>query len=117
MITAQPKAEVELNKTNMKLKKGDKVKVITGKDKGRDGVIERVYNKMNTVLITNINVYKKHIKKNEKMPQGGVVDLPRPLDVAKVVLICPKCGKESKIGYKIEKDKKFRVCKNCDSKI
>ncbi|MEO6508895.1 MAG: 50S ribosomal protein L24 [Patescibacteria group bacterium] len=101
----------------MKLKKGDKVKVTTGKDKGRDGVIERVYSKMNKVMINGVNIYKKHIKKNDKLPQGGVVDLPRPLDAAKVVLICPKCGKQVRIGYEVINGKKNRVCKSCKSKI
>ena len=101
----------------MKLKKGDKVKITAGKDKGKDGVIEKAYSKMNKVLINNVNIYKKHIKKNEQMPQGGVVDLARPLDISKVAFHCPKCGKESKLGYLLEKGKKFRVCKNCQSKI
>ena len=101
----------------MKLKKGDKVKIIAGKDKGRDGVIDKVYSKMNKVVINGVNIYKKHIKKNEKMPQGGVVDLPRPLDISKVIFICPKCGKNSKLGFSIENGKKSRICKSCDSKI
>jgi len=101
----------------MKIKKGDKIKVITGKDKGRDGVVERVYIKGSKILITGINIYKKHIKKNEKMPQGGTVEVPRPLDVAKVILVCPKCKKTTRVGYVIEQGKKFRVCKKCKSKI
>jgi len=101
----------------MKIKKGDKVKIIYGKDKNREGVIEKVYRKSEKVLIANINVSKKHVKKNEKMPQGGIVEVPRPLNISKVKLICPKCGKATKIGYKIEKNKKFRVCRKCDSKI
>ncbi len=101
----------------MKIKKGDKVKVIAGKDKGREGVVERIYTKANTLVIPGINLYKKHIKKNEKMPQGGVVEIPRPLNAAKVMLICAKCGKPSRVGYKIEKNKKNRVCKRCESKL
>lgn len=101
----------------MKLKKGDKIRVIAGRDKGRDGSIERVYEKQNKALITGINIYKKHIKKSEKMPQGGVVELPRPIDVSKVALICPKCGKSTRIGYKYENDKKIRICRKCDNKI
>jgi large subunit ribosomal protein L24 len=101
----------------MKLKKGDKVKVITGKDKGRDGVIDRVYNKANKVLVTGINIYKRHVKKNEQMPQGGVVDIPRPIDISKIMLVCPKCNKETKVGYKVENGKKVRICKTCESQI
>jgi len=101
----------------MKIKKGDKVRVIVGKDKGREGVVEKIYSKTNTLTIPGINIYKKHIKKNEKMPQGGVVEIPRPLNVAKVMLICSKCGKLTRIGYKVEKNKKNRICHKCESKI
>ncbi len=102
----------------MKLIKGDKVKVITGKDKGREGVIDRVYEKSKKILIKDVNMYKKHVKKNDQMPQGGVVDMPRPLAVSKVALICPKCGKLTRIAYKIDKSgKKYRVCSKCDNKI
>lgn len=101
----------------MKLKKGDKVAVIAGKDKGKEGSIEKLYKKANKVLILNINIYKKHVKKSEKMPQGGVIDLPRPIDVSKIMFICPKCNKKTRIGYKVDKNKKNRVCKKCDEKI
>jgi large subunit ribosomal protein L24 len=101
----------------MKIKKGDTVIVIAGKDKGRQGKVERVYRKENKVLIPEINLYKRHIKKNEKMPQGGVVSLPRPIPTAKVMLICPLCKKPTRVGYRIEKNKKFRICKKCDSKF
>jgi len=101
----------------MKIKKGDKVKLIYGKDKGKEGVVEKVYQKANKVLIPGINLYKKHIKKNEKMPQGGIIEVPRPLAVSKVMLICPKCKKPSRVGFLKERKKKFRVCRKCKSKI
>jgi len=101
----------------MKIKKGDKIKVISGKDKGREGVVEKVYLKANKVLIPGINIYKKHIKKNEKMPQGGIIEIPRPLDVCKVMLICPKCGKATRVRIERRDGKKFRVCKKCNSNI
>lgn len=101
----------------MKFKKGDKVKIVVGKDRGREGKIERVYNKQNKVLIAEANIYKRHIKKSEQMPQGGVVELPRPLGVSKIMFVCPKCSKLARLGYKVEKNKKFRICKKCKSKI
>lgn len=101
----------------MRIHKGDKIRVMAGKDKGREGVVDRVYKKSNRVLIQKINIYKKHIKKSDKMPQGGVVEVPRPLDLSKVMFICPKCGKLARIEYKIEKSKKYRVCKKCKSTI
>ncbi len=101
----------------MKIKKADKVKIIAGKDKGREGKVERVYQKQNKLLIEGINLYKKHIKKSDKVPQGGVVEVPRPLEASKVILICPKCGKTTRLGYEVKKGKKIRICKKCKSQI
>ena len=101
----------------MKIKKGDKVKIVTGKDKGKDGVVERVYPLQNKILIPGINIYKKHVKKSEKMPQGGIVELPRSLDISKVMLICPKCSKQTRIGYKVEAKHKVRICRKCKNTI
>lgn len=101
----------------MKIKVKDKVRVVAGKDKGREGTVERVYSKDSTVLVGGVNMYKKHIRKSEQMPQGGVAELPRPLHVAKVVLICPKCNKPARVGYSVEKGKKTRICKHCKSAL
>ncbi len=101
----------------MKIKKGDKIKISVGKDKGREGTIERVYKKQDKILVTGINIFKKHVKKSEQAPQGGVVDVPRPIDTAKVMLVCPKCGKTTRIRFKVENGKKFRICTKCKSKI
>lgn len=101
----------------MKIKKRDKVKIIYGKDKGREGVVEKVYLKDNKVLIPGINIVKKHIKKNEQMPKGGIIEVPKPLEVSKVMVICPKCNKPTRVGILREKNKKFRYCKKCKSKI
>lgn len=101
----------------MKIKKGDLVKIIYGKDKGREGKVEKIYCKQNKVLIPGINVYKRHVKKNEQLPQGGIISVPRPIAVSKVILICPVCKKPTRIGYKTEGKKKLRICKKCQSKI
>lgn len=102
---------------NMKIKKNDKVTIQTGKDKGKQGVVEKVYPKQNTVLLTGLNLYKKHMRKSEQMPKGGIVEVPRPLNVAKVGLICPHCKKTVRVGYQIEAGKKSRICKKCKSII
>lgn len=101
----------------MKLKKGDKISVMVGKDKGRTGTVEKIYSKQNKVLIAGINIYKKHIKKSDKMPQGGVVELPRPINVSKIALICNKCKKQTRLGYKMDGTKKFRICRKCGERI
>ncbi len=101
----------------MKIKKGDKVKVIYGKDRGREGKVERVYKNSRRVLIPGINIYKKHVKKSDQFPQGGVVELPRPLDVSKVMFVCPKCKSPARLGYDFKGDRKVRICKKCGSEV
>ena len=101
----------------MKIKKGDKIKITVGKDKGKSGVVEKVYKNSNKILVTGMNLYKRHVKKNEKMPQGGIVEIARPINISKLNLVCPKCAKITRIGFIVEKNKKVRICKKCDSKI
>lgn len=100
----------------MKLKAGDKVKILIGKDKGRDGKIEKVFPKKGLVLIPEVNIYKKHVKGQEGQ-KGGIYDIPRPLAISKVALICPKCKKVSRVGYKFVGQNKVRICKKCRKEI
>ncbi|MCL4339284.1 50S ribosomal protein L24 [Patescibacteria group bacterium] len=99
----------------MKLKKGDEVIITSGKDKGKKGKIEKVFRKSNTVLLPGLNVFKRHMKKRDENNPGGIIDFPRPVKVANVALICPKCGKPTRIGYKVQGDTKSRICRKCDS--
>ena len=102
----------------MRLKRGDTVLVIAGKDKGRKGKIEKAYPKQNKVLVQGLNVYKKHLKAQSKEKPGGIIEFSRPLPVSKVMLICPKCKKPTKVGYLFDrKGKKHRVCKKCQEFI
>jgi large subunit ribosomal protein L24 len=77
----------------MKLRKGDTIVVTAGRDAAKQGKVDRVYVKAGTVMVDGINMYKRHVKKNEQLPEGGILDLPRPIDVSKVSLLCPKCKK------------------------
>ena len=101
----------------MKVKKGDNVLIIAGKDKGRTGKIMRAIPKDRMILVEGINLKKKHVRPKKEGEKGQVVDIPAPLDVSNIKLICPKCGKATRVGYKIEKDIKSRVCKECKSAI
>ncbi len=101
----------------MKLKKGDKVKVTAGKDRGKEGVIEKAWQKENKVTILGINLYKRHIKAQAEGQKGEIKELPRPLAISNVALICPKCKKETKVGYKLVKDGKVRICRKCEAEI
>lgn len=101
----------------MKLKKGDSVKVTTGKDKGKQGEIQRVYPAREMVLVSGVNEYKRHVKKNLTGQKSEIVTITKPLDVAKVALICPKCKKETRVGYVTGKSGKVRVCRKCNKEI
>jgi len=101
----------------MKLKKGDNIKVIRGKDKGKTGKIDQVLPKLKKVLVANVNLYKRHLKARSQSQPSEIITLTKPLPEANVVLICPKCNKETRVGYKIEKNIKSRICKKCKSGI
>ena len=101
----------------MKLRVGDNIKVVLGKDKGREGKVEKVYPKENSVLVTGVNLYKKHVKGNQGGVKAGIYDIPRALNVAKVALICPNCKKITRIKVVKEKNEINRFCKKCNKKI
>lgn len=100
----------------MKIKKGDKVKVLLGKDRGKEGIVEYVLGKDRKVFISGANLYKRHVKKMQNT-EGGIIDIPKPLDISNIALICPNCEKITRIGYKTEKDIKARICKKCKKAI
>lgn len=101
----------------MKFKKGDDIIITAGKDKGKKGKIEKTFPGKDTVLLPGLNVYKKHQKKRDEKNPGGIISFARPLTVGNVALVCPKCGKQTRIGFKIEKTKKQRICRKCKSII
>ena len=105
--------------------KGDLVLVISGKHKGETGEVLKVFPKENKVLVKGINVVKRHVKPNPANPSApsGIVEAERPIHASKVMVICPSCGKPTRIGYKfIEGEgkrsrRKVRVCKRCGAEI
>ncbi len=101
----------------MKVKKGDSVIVTIGKDKGKRGKIEKVFPKEMAVLVPSINVYKRHLKKRDEKNPGGIIDRPVPIALSKLVVICPSCGKPTRIGYILNKNEKVRICRKCKQKI
>ena len=101
----------------MKIKKGDKVIVIAGADKGKTGVVQAVYPKLNKVVVEGVNVHKKHKKPTQQTPEGSVMDIYVPFDASNVALVDPKTKKATRVGYKVENGKKVRVTKASGSKI
>lgn len=100
----------------MKIKKGDKVKVLLGKDRGKEGVVEKVLGKKGRVFVERVNLYKRHVRKVQNM-EGGIIEIPKSLDISNVALICPNCKKVTRVGYKIMGNEKMRMCKKCGKEI
>lgn len=101
----------------MKLKKDDSVKVVSGKDKGKVGKVLKIYSKEGKVLVENVNQYKRHLKKKTQGEKSEIVTLTKPLPVSNLSLICPKCNKVTRVGFRVDKEKKVRFCKKCDKTI
>jgi len=101
----------------MKIKKGDTVLIISGKDRGRKGVILQVFPKEAKVVVEGINLRKKHRKPRKTGEKGQIITLPASIPASNVKLVCPKCGKPNRAGYKIIEKKKYRICKKCGEEI
>lgn len=99
-----------------KFKVGDEVKIITGKDKGKKGKVEKIFLKENKLVVNGVNIYKRHKKVTRNEP-AGIFEITRPIDIAKIALICPKCQKLTRIGFVTEGKTKKRICKKCKGVI
>ncbi|GEL78057.1 50S ribosomal protein L24 [Tenuibacillus multivorans] len=95
----------------MHVKKGDKVKVITGKDKGKEGTILEAYPKKERVLVEGVNYIKKHAKPSQENPQGGILTQEAPIHVSNVMPVDPKSGEPTRVGYEERDGKKVRIAK------
>src|ERR1044072_7958872 len=100
----------------MKLKREDKVVVITGKYKGKTGTVQAVIPKENKVVVEGVNLVKRHTKPSQKSPRGGILEIVKPIDASKVMVLDPASGKPARIGYEIKpdgsKERIFKVSPN-----
>ena len=102
----------------MRIKKGDTVKVLSGNDKGKTGEVLEVIPKTEKIIVKGVNVRKKHVKPRKQGEEGGIISVEVAIHSSKVSVVCPKCGKATRIGFKDGKDnKKVRVCKKCNAEI
>ena len=101
----------------MRIKKGDNVQVLSGNDKGKTGEVLEVIPKVNKVIVKGVNVRKKHVKARKQGDESGITSVECSIPSSKVNVVCPKCGKATKVGYSMEKDQKVRVCKKCGAKL
>jgi len=103
--------------SGLRIKKGDRIRVLSGKDRGKEGNVTRVLPAKNRVIVDGINVAKKHQKPTRSTMQGGIIDRDMPLDVSNVALLCPK-GHPARVGYKFDTEgTKTRVCKKCGADL
>ena len=101
----------------MKIKKDDKVVVLAGKDKGKQGKVLIADPKGGKVVVEGVNVATKHQKPQGQNKEGGIIKIETPIYASKVQLVCPKCGKGTRVGYQLADGKKVRVCKKCGAEI
>lgn len=101
----------------MHIKKGDKVIVITGADKGKTGIVQRAYPKLEKVVVEGVNIKKKHRKPTQNNPEGSILEVYAPIHISNVALIDPKTKKPTRVGVRIEKGIKVRYAKKSGETI
>ena len=102
----------------MRIRKGDRVRVLTGKFRGKEGEVMTVLTKQNKVIIDGVNIAKKHQKPVSQTNTGGIIDKEMPIPASNVAIICNSCGKPTRIGYRFEADgTKVRICRKCEGDL
>ena len=101
----------------MRIKKGDNVQVLSGNDKGKTVEVLEVMPKADKIVVKGVNIRKKHVKARRQGEESGIISVECAIPTSKVNVVCPKCGKATKVGYSVEKEEKVRVCKKCGAKL
>ncbi len=101
----------------MKIKKGDTVKILYGKEAGKQGAVVAVSPKKNSVIVEGLNLYKRHLKGDGRTRTSEILIIEKPFELSKVMLVCPSCGKATRVGVRKEGEKNVRVCKKCGKEI
>ena len=101
----------------MFVRRDDKVIVLSGKDKGKQGKVLTADPKGGKVIVEGVNVASKHLKPRKQGDQGGIVKMETPIYASKVMVVCPKCGKPTRVAHKVESGKSVRVCKKCGAAL
>ena len=101
----------------MNIRKDDKVIVLSGKDKGKEGKVLSVTPKTGKLVVEGVNVASKHVKPRKQGDQGGIIKVETPIYACKVMVVCPKCGKPTRVAHKVADGKSVRVCKKCGAEL
>lgn len=115
--TSKPKSRRQV-RNHLNVKKGDNVKVISGKDAGKEGKVLRTVPETERVVVEKLNMMKKALRPTQENPQGGISSMEAPMHVSNVMLVCPKCNKPTRVGHVVNNDgTKVRTCKKCGQAI
>ncbi len=101
----------------MKIKKGDKIKILAGKDKGKTGKVLQIFQSANRASVEGLNLLIKHMRPRKQGEKGQRIEFPAPINLSNVVLVCPKCGKPARVAYQYLEKKKIRICKKCKQAV
>ena len=101
----------------MFVRKDDKVVVLSGRDKGKEGKVLSAMPKEDKVIVEGVSVASKHVKPKKQGEQGGIIKVETPIYASKVMVVCPKCDKPTRVAHKVDGDKKVRVCKHCGAEL
>lgn len=101
----------------MKIKKGDQILIMAGKDRLRKGKVIKVFPKQGKLMVEGLNLVKRHRRPRREGEKGQIVEIPMPFDASNVKLVCPKCGKAVRVGYKVSNRAKVRICKKCKAEV
>ena len=101
----------------MNIRKDDKVVVISGKDKGKEGKVIIAEPKAGKLVVEGVNVATKHQKPRKQGEEGGIIKVETPIYACKVMVVCPKCGKPTRVAHKLDAGKSVRVCKKCGANL
>lgn len=97
----------------MKIKKNDHVIIITGKDKGKTGKVLTAIPSLEKIIVESINIRKRHLKPKKQGEKGQIAQIPSAIHISNAMLLCSKCSKPTRVGYRVNESGKFRVCKKC----
>ncbi len=102
----------------MKIRKNDNVLIIVGKDKGKKGKVRKALPDQNSIIVEGFNLIKRHSKTKGKTRQAGIIELEAPIDISNVMIICNKCNKPARVGYReLEDGNRARFCRSCNEII
>jgi large subunit ribosomal protein L24 len=122
-MAVKEKEKKPLHLARMNIKKGDTVIILTGKDRGKQGVVSRAMPQVNKVIVEGLNLVKKHVRPQNRTTQGGIIEKAMPIHVSNTMLICTECGRPTRVGHERrpmgadQKMRPVRVCKKCHKVI